>query len=70
MRRSGFTRITLLQFTILKLIGVELLNLSVDKYKRGSAKDFLVRFKWTLSSDDDEHFYCYENDSFWNHFSW
>ena len=52
---SGWTRPTLAQCTILKSIGSRLLDLSSDKDKRGSATD-LVRVKWELTSNNDEHF--------------
>ena len=65
---SGCTRPTLVHLTILKLIGVGLLELSVHKDKRGNVTD-LARVKWELDSDDDEHCYFYENDSSWNQLS-
>ena len=65
MRGNSCIRPNLAHLTILKLIFIGLLELSIDKYKRGSAKD-LARFKWELASDDDENFYCYENDSLRN----
>ena len=69
MRGSGDTRPTLAQLTILKSIGSRFLELNVDKDK-GFIVAVLVRVKYELASDDEEHCYCNENDSLWNQFSW
>ena len=59
LRGSGCKRPSIAELAILKLIDVWLLELRVDKYKRGSATD-LIRVKWALDSVCDEHWHCYK----------